>query len=343
MVIAPSFNASTQPGHTTLRVAVRDTATGMVPVLYINTLTHSHRNRLDHYVLDRYSTTSSNRDSNWFVGSFDIPEGITDMVGIIPLPADSFDDGAQPGADRKAYKALRENVRPVWTSVEVMKFGNGELNALVNAGQLQRRPTQQSINQQRFYKDELKGILDSAIDAWLYLPCEHSVDSVLLVSDGRAYIDGAKLLPHVNSANTAVVLFAPKAEDDRQVLLGNLEKLVTALKEHILPWAKEQAQHSNYEWPERSEAFTIAGGSLGGYAAAAIVLHHPEIALNAIVQSASLWWPDRHFRLLEDWVNRLQALMAMKESSSMNTVNMISNSLKRMKNWRATLISQRPW
>ena len=41
-----------------------------------------------------------------------------------------------------------------------------------------------------------------------------------------------------------------------------------------------------------ASAFTIAGGSLGGYAVASIVLTHIDIALNARVQLAALWWPD---------------------------------------------------
>ena len=56
-----------------------------------------------------------------------------------------------------------------------------------------------------------------------------------------------------------------------------------------------------------ASAFTIAGGSLGGYAVASIVLTHIDIALNARVQLAALWWPDRRYWRSESWEEHLDA------------------------------------
>ena len=50
-----------------------------------------------------------------------------------------------------------------------------------------------------------------------------------------------------------------------------------------------------------TSAFTIAGGSLGGYAVAGIVLTHIDIALNARVQSAARWWSGRRYWRSEYW------------------------------------------
>lgn len=41
-----------------------------------------------------------------------------------------------------------------------------------------------------------------------------------------------------------------------------------------------------------------------GYAAAGVLLKRPEIALNAIGQSAAFWWPNKEYGLLNEWNSR---------------------------------------
>jgi len=98
----------------------------------------------------------------------------------------------------------------------------------------------------------------------------------------------------------------------------------------VLPWAKTLAEQKGKVWTVDVSDYIIAGGSLGGYAAAGIVLIHPEIALNAIVQSAALWWPDRQYWLLESWQNILMHLLESRERYSLNMEDTIFVFHRRM-------------
>ena len=63
-----------------------------------------------------------------------------------------------------------------------------------------------------------------------------------------------------------------------------------------------------------TSAFTIAGGSLGGYAVAGIVLTHIDIALNARVQSAARWWPGRRYWRSKSWQEHIDAPAEIQRS-----------------------------
>ena len=63
-----------------------------------------------------------------------------------------------------------------------------------------------------------------------------------------------------------------------------------------------------------TSAFTIAGGSLGGYAVAGIVLTHIDIALNARVQAAARWWPGRRYWRSKSWQEHLDATAEIQRS-----------------------------
>lgn len=217
------------------------------------------------------------------------------MVGIVNIAKEAFSDGEQPGEDRQVYKKLFNEIEPARTDGEILKVGTGRLNPLQNAGSSHTDVTgllsEETAESKPLHYKQFDEILDKGLDGWLYLPETQPIKDLLIVTDGRIYAEGVKLLNQFEAPNTAVLFFAPADDEQRPDFLGELDVLATALQDCLLPWAASVAKERNKTWPETAEARTIAGGSLGGYAAAEVVLKHPEIALNAIVQSAAFWCP----------------------------------------------------
>lgn len=301
----PSLKPTSDNDFLELTVAYPNSSDSQIPVLFIDTLTHFHRNRLDHYVLERFVPFDEDGETTWHIGTIEIPKGMTSMVGIINIPQEAFSNGQQPGKDRQAYKTLLKEIEPAWTDGEILKVGTGRLNPLQAAGSAHTGTTHRLLEEtpeakQLHYK-QFPEILDKGLDGWLHLPETQIIKDVLIVTDGRVYAEGVKLLNQFEATDTAVLFVAPSDDEQRANLLGELDILVTALQEYLLPWATSVATQQNKTWPETAEARTITGGSLGGYAAAGLVLKHPEIAHNAIIQSAAFWWPDNDYGLLNEW------------------------------------------
>ena len=278
------------------------------PLLFIDTLTHFHRNRLDLYVLDGFVPLDDDGESTWHLGTFEIPKGMTSMVGIITVPQEVFSDGQQPGKERQAYKSLPDKIEPAWKDGEVMKVGTSRLNPLQDAGEthvvVTKLLSEEIAESKPLHYKQFDDILDKGLDGWLYLPETQPIEDLLIVTDGRVYAEGVKLLTHFKATDTAVLFVAPSDDEQRPDLLGDIDVLATALQDCLLPWVASVAKQLNKSWPETAESRTIAGGSLGGYPAAGIVLKHLEIALNAIVQSAAFWWPNNDYDLLNEWNSR---------------------------------------
>lgn len=302
---SPSLKPTTDKGFVEVTIAYPNPSTSDIPVLFIDTLTHFHRNRLDHYALKRFVPFDDNGETIWHIGAFEIPKGMTSMVGIINIPQKAFADGKQPGEDRKDYKSLLNAVEPAWSDGEILEIGTGRLSPLLDAGNshadVKVLQSEEITDSKNIRYNKFAEILDGGLDGWLYLPETQLIKDVLIVTDGHVYVEGVKLLNHLNAIDTAVLFVAPSESEQRPDLLGEIDVLATALRECLLPWAASITTQQNKLWPETAETRTIAGGSLGGYAAAGIALQHPEIAHKAIVQSAAFWWPDHKYDLLNSW------------------------------------------
>lgn len=128
-------------------------------------------------------------------------------------------------------------------------------------------------------------------------PC--LAENIAFISDGQICLSDVSLLPALESAQkdgtilpTTCVFFAPAAAEDRPKVLGDPTKLATFLRVEVLEILNDRSI------PHTAEKSTIVGASLGGFAAANIVLDAPDLVKNAIVQSAALWWPDKEFETL---------------------------------------------
>lgn len=272
----PSLKPASEEDFVELTVAYPSALDSHAPVLFIDTLTHFHRNRLDHYVLEKFVASDENGDTTWHIGALEIPKGMTSMVGIINIPQDAFSDGQQPGKDRQAYKSLLDEIEPAWTDGEILKVGTGHLNPLHDAGETHADVTEllseEIAESKPLHNKQFDAIIDRGLDGWLYLPETQPIKDLLIVTDARVYADGVKLLNHFKATDTAVLFVSPTDDEQSPDLLGEIDVLATALQDCLLPWAASVAKQLNKSWPETAESRTIAGGSLGAYAAAGIVL-----------------------------------------------------------------------
>lgn len=301
----PSLKPASDRDFVELTVAYPNASDSHVPVLFIDTLTHFHRSRLDHYALEKYVPFDQDGETRWRVAAFEIPKGMTSMVGIINIPQEDFSKSQQPGTDRQAYKSILDEIEPAWTDGEILKVGTGRLNPVQDAEDSHVETTEllskEIAESKPLHYKQFDDILDNGLDGWLYLPETHPIKDLLIVTDGHIYAEGVKLLNQFKATDTAVLFVAPEDEEQRPDLLGEIDVLASALQDCLLPWAASVAKHQDKSWPETAEARTIVGGSLGGYAAAGLVLKHPDIAQNAIVQSAAFWWPNNDYGLLNEW------------------------------------------
>ncbi len=321
---APRIELLEDSEHVQLTVAYASTNSASTPILFIDVLTHFHREQLEHYALEKYSQLGDTGDDVWHAVTIDIPKGLTSMVGILNIPNTCLDNGKLPGADREAYRNLRETAEPAWTSGEILSIGTkregtltnrtARFNPLYDAGNQATAPYPVAESRPLLHQTQMEVAQGLTLNTWLYLPPDREIKDVLLVTDGEVHAEEVPLLNLYQPHDSAIVYFSPEEASLRGDFLGNIELVASSLKNHVLPWAKTLAEQKGKVWPVGASDYIIAGGSLGGYAAAGIVLIHPEIALHAIVQSAALWWPDRQYWLLESWQEHIDAPDGIKRA-----------------------------
>ncbi|QPK78573.1 hypothetical protein G7Y31_08405 [Corynebacterium lizhenjunii] len=280
----PHIQPAATPDHLTLSVAVADCPAGYTPVLYLDSHTHIQREHLSHFALQPYIPAGP-AAHRWHAGSFELPQGLNTAVGI--LRANPATDFCLHPDDRQAWIALRDTGQPAWAKGEIIGSGQGRFNALVDMAPLAEFPA------------GITPAHSTTIDAgvpcqvWLHLSAGSTSREILLVTDGDIYVRHVPLLPALTQladAPSATIFLAPTVPERRMDLLGNPELLAHTARA-ALTWARNTARAQGHHLDTDAQRVTIAGGSLGGYAATSMVLHFPDIARNAITQSVSLWWP----------------------------------------------------
>lgn len=129
---------------------------------------------------------------------------------------------------------------------------------------------------QQFQTEVAQGL---TFNTWIYLPTNRVIKSTLLVTDVEVYAEEVPLLNLYQPHASAIVYFSPVETSLRGDFLGNTGLVKASLWDHIVPWAKNLAKKEGQAWPTAPSAYTIAGGSLGDYTAAGIVVLHHKIAL----------------------------------------------------------------
>ncbi|BAU97156.1 esterase [Corynebacterium suranareeae] len=274
-----------------LTVARKARTTDERLIFNLDTLTHVSRLDLEPFLLEKITW----RGEAWHVGSFLLPRELRCGAGFLPM------QGWDPsiGQDRATWKKKMSESIPLQPLKET-SFG---LSVLALPGATPS-PHTDEVDPTYLLQGSVEEIsftsttFDIPMKVAVYTPPRPAED-IAFISDGQICLNDVSLLPALESAQTdgtipptTCVFFAPAAAKDRSRVLGDPDKLAGFLRTEVLEILRDRSiAHT-------AESTTIVGASLGGFAAANIVLDAPDLVKNAIVQSAALWWPDREFETL---------------------------------------------
>ncbi|AMJ44694.1 hypothetical protein BA700_07155 [Corynebacterium stationis] len=169
---------------------------------------------------------------------------------------------------------------------------------------------------QQFQTEVAQGL---AFNTRIYLPKNRVIKSTLLVTDVEVYAEEVPLLNLYQPHDSAIVYFSPVETSLRGDFLGNTELVNASLWDHIVPWAKNLAKKEGQVWPTAPSAYTIAGGSLGDYTAAGIVVLHHEIALMPLCSQLLCGGKTDN---IGSWNLGKNTLMRLMESSELYSMSM---------------------
>lgn len=288
---APLISDDADAGTVVLTVARKARTSDERLVFNLDTLTHVSRLDLEPFLLEKITW----KGEPWHVGSFLLPRELRCGAGFLPM------QGWDPniGQDRATWKRKMSESIPLQPHKEAC-FGLSVL-ALPGATPSPHTddvdpayPLQGSVEELSFTSITF----DIPMKVAVYTP-PRLAENIAFISDGQICLSDVSLLPALESAQkngtippTTCVFFAPAAAEDRPKVLGDPTKLAIFLRMEVLKILNDRSI------PHSAEKSTIVGASLGGFAAANIVLDAPDLVKKAIVQSAALWWPDKEFETL---------------------------------------------
>ncbi|KXU18454.1 alpha/beta hydrolase [Corynebacterium simulans] len=228
--------------------------------VFFDTITHVHREDLEHFRLRPY------RD--WFVGAFTLPRGLVMSAGLIPAGKPISTEREQWIKHIETATALDQESERVGNLTCLRVPASGEVPA---APYPVRKPQHHTLfdiaapDGHRF-----------SVEAWADIT---GGPSLLLLTDGNRYVNSYPFAPQCSTA-----YFSTTNAQDRGTLLCNAAVLEPFLADQLLPWLHGLGVNM------RPADTAIAGASFGGLAAARTVRRRPDLVENAIVQSASFWF-----------------------------------------------------
>lgn len=289
-------------GTSTVCVAHPVMPAGTEVFVLVDTLTHVHRDRLEHFRLEPLAAHGTEVLAIALV----LPRALRATVSLL------VETGRTPAlvADRTAWRAAYGRTRALSDTAEVVRDGAGRANvlalpaapptpwptreitgALPSPAQATRRPRAPGVHEHRIDSEVLG--LPMRVRAVVPHPTFGKATAVVVVLDGERWthdypvLDGLTHLHEDGACGpTLALLVAPEDPGRRAELLGMNPDLPKFLVDELLPWAA-----SLTTTPADPARRAIAGVSLGGLAAADVVRRAPDAFGNAIVQSGSFWWP----------------------------------------------------
>ncbi|QIK83679.1 esterase family protein [Sanguibacter sp. HDW7] len=268
----------------------------------VDTLTHVHRDRLEHFRLEPLAAHGAEVLAIALV----LPRALRATVSLL------VETGRTPSlvTDRSAWRAAYERTRALAGTTEVVRDGAGRANvhalpgapptpwparevtgAVLSPTRATRRPRAPGVHEHRFFSEVLG--LQMRVRAVVPHPTFGEATAVVVVLDGERWtldypiLDGLAHLHEDGACGPTLALHvAPEDPGRRAELLGMNAGLPRFLVDELLPWGA-----SLTTTPTDPARRAIAGVSLGGLAAADVVRRAPDAFGNAIVQSGSFWWP----------------------------------------------------
>lgn len=274
-------------------------------LLVLDTLTHMHKADLSPFALRR--TTLAGKTIHY--GRFELPTSHRATIGIIRYNQAellSFNTREQwRHFFSSSENLLRLSLDASPTPSETLR--NEGVSILEPEHQERSREASPATPPHTTHEGHLAGLQDGHhVSTHLFLP--DSAKKLLIVSDGKTYLDSYPLWPFIQRHNraypdttTALLLLEPTGSLSRQQFLGEELYLSTWLDHIGFQWVGER-----FSTPSAVDCI-IAGGSLGGLAAAQVVREIPHRVSKAVVQSGAFWWSSYEAsqaegQVLEEWL-----------------------------------------
>lgn len=291
LTTAPVLGATREMDGVTLReVTFVAEAPGDVEVmLHLNGLTDNHRKNIEPALLQHIPSTDRHvltyllpEDGTWgyrYVRREHIPRGV--------------------GAERSGWLGVHADGRPDPLNPERLRHPHGEASSVVRMPDSPRRLEWQALesnemNQpdpwQRFHLPAIPGAPETPRGLMCHYRPSGSDSAPLLI-----LFDAEQLI--------TMPLVAAMTRYRHPVDMLLLDSGTSEYRGYVLPNPERVAQHVQQALDIVSERdgrnrtgsdIIVSGVSYGGLAAASIVVHHPEIADRAIVQSGSFWFSPDH-------------------------------------------------
>lgn len=270
----------------------------------IDTITHMHRDQLEHFGLSPLSA----HGVDVLAAAFVLPRALRATTSLLV----ETDRAADLTTDRAQWRAVYSRTRELSTRAEIVRDDSGGRasvlalpgaapapwtgpeatgSPIADAGVTHRYPRASRVHQH---------VIDSAalgqpMRVWAAVPhpAHGEPSAVIAIADGARWssdyaIRGGLERLHDDGAcsPTLALFFSPEDPARRAEVLGMNPALSAFLLDELLPWASTFTRV--VADPARR---AIAGASLGGLAAADVVRRRPDAFGNAVVQSGSFWWP----------------------------------------------------
>jgi enterochelin esterase-like enzyme len=310
------FLLSESPTDGAVRVtfarAADDDAGEQAVILLLDTLTHLHRNRLRHFLLERIATDEGDLQAI----SLDLPRGLRCTAAF--LLQERFDPSV--AAERSSWAGVCSRTVELAGTGEVLRSAGGGRASVLTLPGASPSGFVELAGEDKTFVVPAEHAIDSAalgvrMRVWAGAPVAPGVPSpsephaVALLSDGDRLTSEVPVLGALAAAQatgalapTLTLLFAPEDPSDRFEVLGMNPGLAAFIERELLPWAAR-----SWELPSDPDRYLVTGASLGGLAAADVVRRAPDLVANALVQSGSFWWPSGDPDLAEGEQLRLWA------------------------------------
>jgi enterochelin esterase-like enzyme len=185
---------------------------------------------------------------------------------------------------RTVVEDLGRDTHRIWSAFEL-------LDAPRQRWTIERQDVQHGVEQTVRFRSE---ILDNERDISCYLPAvagSSPPQNILLAFDAPRFLLTTLDNLHADGLipPTLLVLISNPMLQDRTRELACHEPFAEFLATELMPWLS-----SNYAIEVDPPRTTVAGCSLGGFAASHAALRHPETFGNVLSLSGAYWWGPEH-------------------------------------------------
>lgn len=271
-----SINETQEAGTRALQLIYPAQSTDERIIFVLDTVTHMHKHDMTPLILQQIEIEGTPVHA----AVFQVPSDIVSTAGMIRTSQSELD----AITDRGQWRELFSRTEPLSARGQDLPSHVRTSVITAESSVLELLPPADSASELSSTSFTLPDLAES-VQVALYTP--EAPEHLVIALDGDQHLSNGLLNSLEEtpfSATTAVLFLWAEGPFDRAKLFAERDLFAALLQQHVLPWAQ-----SLTVLPDATHRI-IAGGSLGGLAAAELCRYYPHIARCATVQSASWWW-----------------------------------------------------